>query len=227
MDFIGKDSRLHSCPVFSPDGKEVYWSQMGEGNDGLFFMECVNNQWTPPEKFEPSDKFVCGDPFISPDGQRLYFAAQFFPDYDENIMFVDRTENGWSSARSVGEEINTLNLHWQMSVNKNLDLYFQVRNEKKTSGDIYWAQFQNGHYQKPEKLDEEINTSAWEQFPCISPDGKYLFFTSTGRDGRRIPDKPLTYEDFKKVHTSPKNGLSDIYWVDAKIVEDLKPEDLK
>ena len=56
----------------------------------------------------------------------------------------------------------------------------------------------------------------------ISPDGKYLFFTGAGRDARRIPEKPLTYENFKTYHTSLKNGLSDIYWLDARIIDTLK-----
>ena len=39
--------------------------------------------------------------------------------------------------------------------------------------------------------------------PYVTPDGKYIFFNS----GR--------------------NGNWDIYWVDAKIIEELKPEELK
>jgi len=42
------------------------------------------------------------------------------------------------------------------------------------------------------------------RFPSVSPDGKYLFFTKFTQGG---------HEDF--------------YWVDAKIIEDLKPEELK
>ena len=40
------------------------------------------------------------------------------------------------------------------------------------------------------------------RFPGMSPDGKYLFFTR--------------YD---------KNWNEDIYWVDAKIIEELKPEE--
>ncbi len=48
-------------------------------------------------------------------------------------------------------------------------------------------------------MGEKINSKKTEYCPIFSPDGKYFFFTST-RDG---------------------NG--NIYWVDAKIIEELKP----
>jgi hypothetical protein len=37
----------------------------------------------------------------------------------------------------------------------------------------------------------------------------------------------LTYERKLKILNSPGSGSADIYWVDAKILEDLKPEELK
>lgn len=63
-------------------------------------------------------------------------------------MYVERKENGWSSARSVCKGINDLDLHWQLSVTRNLDLYFHVRNEGKTNGFIYYAKFEDGYYKK-------------------------------------------------------------------------------
>ena len=42
-----------------------------------------------------------------------------------------------------------------------------------------------------------------ENCPTLSPDGKYFFFNTT------------------------RSGNWDIYWVDAKIIEDLKPKELK
>jgi len=52
-------------------------------------------------------------------------------------------------------------------------------------------------------MGKTINSSAYEYCPMLSPDGKYLFFTSK------------------------KTGNGDIYWVDARIIEHLKPKDLK
>ena len=254
-DIIGKNCQLHSSPVFSPDGNEVYWTEMGKGDDGIFFMKCVNNKWSPPKKFDPSPKFVCGDPFVSPDGQRLYFAAQFLPDYDEKILYCEREKNGWSLAKSTGEEINAIDLHWQMTVNNDYDLYFHLRNEEHTSGDIYCAEYMNGSYKKPEKLGGSINTEVWEQFPYISPDGSYLIFAretpSMGYDlfisykdnsgnwqiplnmGKCINSRsdelyPIVTPDGKYLFfLSVRNGISGAYWVSAKIIEEIRAEELK
>jgi hypothetical protein len=37
----------------------------------------------------------------------------------------------------------------------------------------------------------------------------------------------LTYERKLKILNSPGNGSSDIYWVNAKIITELKPDGLK
>ena len=76
-------------------------------------------------------------------------------------------------------------------------------------------------------MGERINTSANEHFPAFSPDGQYLFFVSD-----RIADKfkskdNLTPEQREEIENSPQNGSSDIYWVDAKIIESMMPVELK
>lgn len=45
-----------------------------------------------------------------------------------------------------------------------------------------------------------------------------LFFEPTRRS-RYKQYIQIDYKDFKKYHNSSKNGLSDIYWMDAKIIE--------
>ena len=52
-------------------------------------------------------------------------------------------------------------------------------------------------------MGEKINTDPEEFFPSVSPDHKYLFFSST------------------------KNVRVEVYWINAKIIEDLKPDELK
>lgn len=94
------------------------------------------------------------------------------------------------------------------------------------SGDLYISFIdEEGNWTKAKHMGDKINTPGSEYCPMISPDGKYLFFTSARRSTRRIPDKPLTYDNFKKIHSRSLNGLSDIYWVDARIIQGLKPED--
>jgi len=48
-----------------------------------------------------------------------------------------------------------------------------------------------------------IRDSARDDAPVVSPDGKFLFFMSR------------------------RNGIGEFFWVDAKIIEELKPKELK
>jgi hypothetical protein len=52
-------------------------------------------------------------------------------------------------------------------------------------------------------MGPEINSYANEMGASVSPDNQYLLFAGH------------------------KNGFWDLYWVDAKIIEDLKPKELK
>lgn len=56
----------------------------------------------------------------------------------------------------------------------------------------------SGHWTEALKFDKTINVSFTENIANVSPDRKYLFF----------------------------HRNNDIYWVDAKIIEDLKPKDM-
>jgi len=70
--------------------------------------------------------------------------------------------------------------------------------------DLYITfQQSNGRWIEPINMGEGINSSAYDWVPYVTPDGKYFFFNSM------------------------RSGSWDIYWVDAKIIEDLKPKELK
>ena len=79
------------------------------------------------------------------------------------------------------------------------------------------------------RFGPEINTpgdNANSAF--VSPDGRYLFFSSSRRD----PSKPeiksgTTLRDIIRSKSEPGTGSSAIYWVSSKIIEDMKPKELK
>jgi len=71
-------------------------------------------------------------------------------------------------------------------------------------GDLYISFKKNdGSWAKLKNMGKTFNTTYTEYCPMLSPDGKYLFFTSK------------------------KTGNGDIYWVSAKFIEELKPDELK
>ena len=86
---------------------------------------------------------------------------------------------------------------------------------------------EDGSWTKAKNMGAPINSSASELCPSVSADGKYFFFTSYRSIYKPYSEMPLTYEEKIKILNNPGNGLGDIYWVDAKIIEQFKPDELK
>jgi hypothetical protein len=97
------------------------------------------------------------------------------------------------------------------STNSDQDYYISFR-----SSDDRWG--------KLIKLGPEINTAQDNANSAfVSPDGKYLFFSSSRKDPTRQQIKSGTsLRDIIGTKLLPGNGSSAIYWVDAKIIEELR-----
>ncbi len=68
------------------------------------------------------------------------------------------------------------------------------------NGDLYISfRKQDGGWSKAENMGSIINSKEMELFASVSPDGKYLFFTSD------------------------REGSNNVYWIDAKVIDDFKP----
>jgi hypothetical protein len=81
-----------------------------------------------------------------------------------------------------------------------------------SSGDLYVSlKEKDGSWGNVINMGDKINTYANERFPNVTPDGKYLFFNSTKEIQGADPN-------------SPGNGKGDVYWIDAKIIEELRPK---
>jgi len=63
----------HCSAGFSPDGKEIYW----ELGTKIGFSKLENGRWTEPEvvSFCKGDTYQYGNPFISPDGKKMFFTT--------------------------------------------------------------------------------------------------------------------------------------------------------
>ena len=78
---------------------------------------------------------------------------------------------------------------------------------------------------EPINLGPEINSPENELEPRLSTDWKYLFFTSFRKYDPSI-FRGKSYKELIELYRSPQNGYGTLYWVDARIIEKLKPEEL-
>ncbi len=79
-------------------------------------------------------------------------------------------------------------------------------------GDLYISLKEDGVWQSAVALPKGMNSSALDYSPFVSPDGKYLFFTSN-RIYKKDPDVPWNTKSYLDMLTGPQNGLQSIYWV--------------
>jgi ankyrin repeat protein len=248
--------RLHSSVVFSPDGKEAMWTvsippkESGYSHGAIMTTKMKNNRWTPPVKIpNSSDDDV---PFFSPDGQKLYFISvrpttPGGKKEKENIWVKERKGDGWSEPRPLDPVVNARQTHWQFSVDKKGNIYFGSK------GSIMYSKFIKGRYTEPEIVDTGLSGGGT---PFISPDGSYLIFHGKEPNGPRgdlyicFRKKDGTWTRAKTMgetinssgndicpvvtpdgkylfYLTVKSGTYGPHWVDAKIIEELRPKELK
>ena len=93
-------------------------------------MKRVDGRWTPPAWASFSGPDLDDDvPFFSPDGKRIYFISRRpLPGEtrtgSEKIWFADRTSAGWSEPRPLDPNVNSVDKHWEFSLDRKGKLYF-------------------------------------------------------------------------------------------------------
>ncbi len=234
---------LHGNVVFSPDGKEAFWSLMG---GQAVVSRLVDGRWTYPRRASYGGTALEDVPCYGHGGTRLYdMAWRALPDGrntgKENIWVWDKGPNGWTNPRPLDAVINDLPQHWQFSVDREGNVYFSASIRGSLGEDIYVSRVAGGRNQKPENLGPAVNTLEEEGFPHVSPDGSYLLFGRSqdiyvsfrGKDGRWGDAAPLGPE----VNTpgiellpvvSPDGkylfyfGEGGVRWVDAAVIQDTR-----
>ena len=81
-----------------------------------------------------------------------------------------------------------------------------------------------GKWTEAQNMGEGINTEYRDKRAFVSFDGKYLFFSSNRIGKSELPNVTMTLKELRQLMQGPVNGYENIYWVDAKVIEDLKPK---
>ena len=190
--------------IFSPDGKEFYFTKVTKKFEFIpFRIKITNHEYGEAEECDIYDAYQGGEIFISPNGDRLFFRAVISrnpPNAD--IYFQAKTKEGWGEAIDIGSPVNTDGVEGYPSVSRDGTLYFYARREDSVGNfDLYCSHYENGKYTTPVNLGPEINTQHNEFNPCISPDGKYLIFNSPDRPDNLGKGQDL-YISFRKENGS-------------------------
>lgn len=117
--------------TFTPDGREVYFNRASARRDTLTIMvsRAVNGGWTMATVAPFSGRYRDVDPFVTPDGNRLFFSSTRPRAGDRvnslNTWYVERRGNGWSEPIDPGAPLNTDSTEVFVSVARDGSVAFQ------------------------------------------------------------------------------------------------------
>jgi hypothetical protein len=174
--------------AFTADGTTLYFtkSHAGQRLGVIVVSQFQNGRWSEPRVAPFSGRFTDYDPFITPDGQHIFFASNRplsgSAKKDFDVWVVDKTPQGWGGPRNVGEPINTSRDEFYPTVAADGTLYFSAtRPEGRGGSDIYRAASRDGRYATPENLGAGVNSAATEVDSYVSPDQSFVVFAGFGR----------------------------------------------
>ena len=177
-----------SGAAFTPDGQACYFVKRTPSTIVSSTMViCVshkkNGKWGKPEIASFSGRYWDFDPFISPDGEKLFFIsnrpAAGKKGSDTDIWVVRKSGDGWSEPENVGAVINTSGWELGCSVTNDGTLYYSTTGIT-GNADIFCSKLVDGKYQKPDSLGAAINSPYNETDPFVAPDESYILFFIPG-----------------------------------------------
>jgi len=229
-------------PCISPDGKEFFFTSDRPANPsenkadpfGIWIMKRLENGWGMPRRLDdfingPTEAFF---PSVTQDGT-LYF-CRWGDDKHGTIWRARRGANGYLLPEKLPKEVNSGENRTNafVSPDESYVILPLFGREDSLGGSDYYIVFRrpNDTWYDPVNLGPVINTpSNGEISAFVSRDSRHLFFMSARiRRDLFSPGETLTIKKLKMLADQPgANGDAAIYWVDAKIIEELRPNKMK
>jgi len=235
--FSGK---YHGKFSLSPDGNKIVFSSnrpldgRGEPIESYYSWIVERNVtgWSEAKNLGTLinlEKSFAAYPTISKNGN-LYFFSDREGGVGNCDIWVSKFVNGhYTEPENLGKSINTKLPEVDPFIAPDESYIIFCRRDDGFGRFDLFISFReaDGSWTKAKNMTDKINSIAGEICPSVSPDEKYFFFSSNRTVHKNYSKTPITYEEKIKILNSPGNGSIDIYWVDAKIIENLKPKQLK
>jgi glyoxylase-like metal-dependent hydrolase (beta-lactamase superfamily II) len=247
---VSSAKAMEFAVTFSPDGKEMYFTRrIDGGRNTIMVSRWEKDGWTAPEEAAFNKGFPSNEPYLTPDGRRLYYGCnRARPGSDQaeyGIWVVERTATGaWGEPRYHGPGMF-------VSAARNGNLYMtDVTRLVSPDRPVVVYPWTGDHYGTPRRLGGGVNAPTVADHGFIAPDESYILFDSPLRPGGqggygdlyvcfRNPDGtwgealnlgeavnsaatnfgPSVSPDGKYIFYST---YRDIYWVSAEILSPLK-----
>ncbi|MGD8537298.1 MAG: hypothetical protein PVI66_01125 [Candidatus Aminicenantes bacterium] len=227
--------------TMSSDGNTIMFSsnspftKRGKPQDDYYcwIVKRTENGWGEPKPFGPlinSTESFAGYPTIAENGNLYFFSDRAGGKGNDDIWMSECIEGLYTEPVNLGDAINTVGFDVDpfIAPDESYIIFARIDKERKGNFDLFISfKKKDGTWTRAENMGDKINSNGSEYCPTVSPDEKYFFFTSNRSIHESFSEIPLTYEGKLKILNSPGNGSSDIYWMDAKLIEELKLDALK
>ena len=203
---VGHDQRFSAIDLFlTQDGERMVFcsDRPRRGGDSTridhnFWVSVrEGNEWGDPQPFAPEAMSNAEDfyPVITESGN-LYFNSQRDGPGTNNIFRSAWTDGRYESPERLPAPVNSEFREFDAFVSPEEDIIIFSSDRPGGLGraDIYVSHLENGRWSEPENLGVAVNSEASEYGAMLSPDGLFLFFTSS------------------------RTGMEDIYWVSAEVL---------
>lgn len=184
--------------TFSPDGKRMH---MAKG-----YKDRIGDGWTERKSLGPMfDNKNLGIMRLSASAKGTYV----FDDYKTDMIRISELKNGKrEEPKMMGAIVNTgkWTAHPFIAPDESYLIWDSERDEGFGGSDLYISFKQkDGSWGAAINMGPEVNSDKWDAYATVTSDGKYILFN------RRIDDG-----------STDKTNI-DVYWVDAKIIDTLRP----
>ena len=217
-------------PHISPDGSKLFWisNRPVEGDtarsdyDVWYVERAGGGAWGEPKHLGApvsAPGVVEWSPSVAANGN-LYFGAVRPGGKGANDLYVARWANGaYAEPENLGDSINTRAGEvepWIAPDESYLVFSAQGRPDGLGGFDLYLSVRRDGVWQSPRHLGRGVNSRGGDFNQSVSPDGRYLYFSSTRSVFDTMPAARLSYAEMQRRLTSPGNGLGDIYRIELR-----------
>jgi Tol biopolymer transport system component len=211
-------------PLVSPDGSKLFFisNRPPKGQEprrdlDIWVVDRAGSGWGAPRNLGAPVN-TGGDelyPSVASDGT-LYFSSCGRADSRGRCdIYRSRFREGrYLEPENLGDAVNTAASETDAFIAPDQSyLVFAAygRPDAIGDGDLYASTFRAGAWSAPALLGRQINTTAREYCPIVSPDGQYLYFTSQRGFTDQPQQRPLTFARLSESLRALHNGFGNIY----------------
>ena len=166
--------------------------------------------------------------------------------------YIERTDTGWSQIKSLGAPFDSIPIMRLTASSKGTLVFDEFTRDG--NGVLRYSRLIDGKREEPKALSKEINTGKWTAHPFIAPDESYIIWDSENEGGYGDSDMYISFKQADgtwseainfgdEINTDGEDGGGYVtpdgkylsycprckppfnrMWVDAKIIENLRPK---